>query len=546
MVTLAIRYLNGWVMATHPTNREVPEWPPHPDRVFMAMAAAHFETDGDASERQILEWLEALGPPAVNCSGTDHRATVTTYVPVNDEKSPIKKGKALMESPSMPIGRDRQARQFPLTIPHNDIVRMTWVAVDPPIGHFETLEQLCTKVTNIGHSASLVQMWVDCDNENAAIRDSSPGSGSQLDADKEISNRKFVSITLVPQSIGRFRLRVPGPGRLADLERRFNRENVDAYSALQLQLTTDGLKPAEKKRLQLEIRNRFGDRPPETQRPEPALWSGYDSPDDDTTASAAVASHFSNLIVLQHVGGRRLGLESTLQLTQALRNVVMKYSGLQPVPDWLSGHQSDGRPAEREYGHTAFIPLPHVGRKHADGHLLGMAIVPPRDVTRSALANVLHNVLYDHTGDAVERQLVLGALGTCCLAITDGSESQAALDPATWTHPSRRWGTVTPIALDRHAKGERPWDEIVSMIVAACERIGLPRPQDVIPTPVSMFIGAPSGADMPRIQRKNGAGQIRHTHAILTFEQEVTGPVLVGAGRYRGYGLCRPLDADLG
>ena len=48
MLVVGIRYLNGWVMATHPTNREVAEWPPHPDRVFMALAAAHFETDGNS------------------------------------------------------------------------------------------------------------------------------------------------------------------------------------------------------------------------------------------------------------------------------------------------------------------------------------------------------------------------------------------------------------------------------------------------------------------------------------------------------------------
>ena len=30
-------------------------------------------------------------------------------------------------------------------------------------------------------------------------------------------------------------------------------------------------------------------------------------------------------------------------------------------------------------------------------------------------------------------------------------------------------------------------------------------------------------------------------HAILIFSEPVVGPVLLGAGRYRGYGLCRPL-----
>lgn len=35
---------------------------------------------------------------------------------------------------------------------------------------------------------------------------------------------------------------------------------------------------------------------------------------------------------------------------------------------------------------------------------------------------------------------------------------------------------------------------------------------------------------------------MHHAHAVLLFEREVRGPVLIGAGRFRGYGLCRPLS----
>ena len=48
MFALGIQYLNGWSMAAADGARKVqPEWPPHPDRVFMALAAA---------------WLWARGP----------------------------------------------------------------------------------------------------------------------------------------------------------------------------------------------------------------------------------------------------------------------------------------------------------------------------------------------------------------------------------------------------------------------------------------------------------------------------------------------------
>jgi CRISPR-associated protein Csb2 len=34
---------------------------------------------------------------------------------------------------------------------------------------------------------------------------------------------------------------------------------------------------------------------------------------------------------------------------------------------------------------------------------------------------------------------------------------------------------------------------------------------------------------------------MHHSHAVLIFDEDVAGPLLIGAGRFRGYGLCRPL-----
>ncbi|MGQ9588956.1 MAG: type I-G CRISPR-associated protein Csb2, partial [Planctomycetota bacterium] len=58
MFAIGIRYLNGFSVACEPDSREQPEWPPHPARVFMALAAAHFETGEDPAEREALLWLE--------------------------------------------------------------------------------------------------------------------------------------------------------------------------------------------------------------------------------------------------------------------------------------------------------------------------------------------------------------------------------------------------------------------------------------------------------------------------------------------------------
>jgi CRISPR-associated protein Csb2 len=78
------------------------------------------------------------------------------------------------------------------------------------------------------------------------------------------------------------------------------------------------------------------------------------------------------------------------------------------------------------------------------------------------------------------------------------------------------------------------------MVRHACTRIGLPEPTGVRMAAISAHLGAPPAREFPRLKRKDG-GERRHTHVIVEFEEPVVGPVLLGAGRYRGYGLCRPL-----
>ena len=97
--------------------------------------------------------------------------------------------------------------------------------------------------------------------------------------------------------------------------------------------------------------------------------------------------------------------------------------------------------------------------------------------------------------------------------------------------------------LDRHGRSKDLWLEAEDVVATACERAGLPRPEHVVLGPVSQFIGAPPAGGKrgayPHLLRKDG-GRRHHVHAVLTFQKPIQGPVLVGAGRFRGYGLCRP------
>jgi CRISPR-associated protein Csb2 len=50
------------------------------------------------------------------------------------------------------------------------------------------------------------------------------------------------------------------------------------------------------------------------------------------------------------------------------------------------------------------------------------------------------------------------------------------------------------------------------------------------------------GHGFPAFGNGNGKPPRPQVHAWLRFDQPVTGPVMLGAGRYRGYGLGKPLD----
>lgn len=208
----------------------------------------------------------------------------------------------------------------------------------------------------------------------------------------------------------------------------------------------------------------------------------------------------------------------------------------------LSGHDADGGPLQGP--HLAFLPLAFVDHKHADGHLLGIGVTPPWEIAgelRREILRVLGRV----------PELKLGRFGLWRLEHLTAARPPVSLRPETWTaYPqgATRWSTVTPIAFDQHPKStaraayER---EVAAMIAESCNRIDLRKPKEVIVTPVSTHLGAPPAHSFPRLQRKDGSRR-RHCHAIVVFDEPVCGPVLLGAGRFRGYGVCRPILADIG
>ena len=294
--------------------------------------------------------------------------------------------------------------------------------------------------------------------------------------------------TFAPDEDGNTALRVVAEGRLKDLEMRY-----------------DG-----------------------KQRPKPGPLVFYkdassgQSPVDSSPASAApLPGAFEDMLVFRKINGPTLPIQAAMKLAEATRSAAMSLAA-NPLPAALHGHTDDK--------HVAFAALPFVGSRHADGHLMGVAALLPSGLDPAARRAVFKAL--------VElKDIKLGALGVWEVERLVGEHHIWTLKPATWRRPARVWTTATPLILDRFPKKNLCAEKIVAK---GCERAGLPIPIVEL-SRYARLTGAPPSWEFPN-RRKDTEPRRLTTHATLTFDQPVRGPLLLGAGRFFGLGLFLPLD----
>lgn len=235
----------------------------------------------------------------------------------------------------------------------------------------------------------------------------------------------------------------------------------------------------------------------------------------------------------------------TEDVTRAARGALLRHA-TDPPPALLSGHAADGSRLERP--HTGFLALPDLGARAAEARIAGVAIALPRDVDAdSHQAILLAAARWERSG----LRLLLGRLGVLRLARASGSERAAehALDAGTWTRASRRWASVTPVALPRNPGDLTSRDRLTTakaigraqeIVADACEQVGLPRPARVRISPRSAFPPAPpASAFMPYPRLGSGFKRVC-VHVEVEWEKAVAGPVVIGVGRYFGVGSLAP------
>lgn len=489
MLVLEIELLTGAYRAAHGAGAE---WPPHPERVFSALAQAWGDSGCDPHERTALEWLERQGAPTIDADPREfcaERDAPTVFVPPNDDRG----GDVAV----LPDRRRRQARAFRATIPESPLVRFTWPLAAAPPDALSALKELAQRIASVGHSASLVRCAFTT-------------SATIPAGDRPIWQ---------PSASGSVPLRVPHSGRLDDLVRWY------------------GAEKRERPRSGASARYR----PPGRGDVAPAA----------TDAPASVFGGETGWYVFEGVGGFRPDLLGFAHVAKRVRDCLMKL-GPQPVPELLSGHTADGRPTAKP--HAAVVPLANVGWDHSTGDLLGFAVVLPRTADPGQRRDVLKALaaFVQPDGEGLKAELHFGEAGVWRLEHA-ATPSRTSLQPWRWCATAHTWASATPVLLDRFPdKGDVVAE--AGVIAAACRNIGLPEPETIEIHKHPAVRGAPS-AYPTRCNRRRpdwsfpagskSANRPRR-HVVLRFAAPVTGPVILGAGRFHGFGLCLPIDAEDG
>ena len=391
-----------------------------------------------------------------------------------------------LEVTGNPGWRTRQPRRFPAALPCNPVVRLVWPeADDAPL---TALDALVRDVAYVGHSASLTRCAF-----SAKASDEGPS--------------------------GQAARRGIYPGRLRELEAAF----------LAKRRASPGGAISPPKRAPAESANAFS-----------SDWLTFEIVGGSIDIRAAPLACKSLIKMLMS------GYEAT--------------AGPDGVPAWVSGHEPGGAPTRDP--HLAAVPLAFAGFEHADGVLMGLALVPPKgrgDLLadtgfRKALASRLAPP-EPNADDGARRRIRVWDPNTprldLMLALSLEVE-RATLDARRYARLSHRWATVTPVVLDRHLKGgsgKTIQEEMEEIVAQACERSIGARPAHVVANKHSAVRGAPSAYPSGSAPRWTGWRTPEHfasrrlVHAVIAFEEAVAGPLLIGAGRFCGLGLCLPLDA---
>ena len=335
ILVLEIEYLSGVSFAAIAPDSEVPDWPPQPDRIFSALVATWAVRGHESLEAEALEWLERLPPPRLLASGAEPRTPHTVYVPPNDYDTPNG------ELSKLKWYRDFLSRGVnpPEKGGHKKLWLQVW-NVMPDQRKRSGLKERNFPATR-PHDPTVRLLWADAEPREEMLaalkwlaRDTAyVGHSASLTRCRFLLDHNAPGLkeaTLPKRGVY--------AGRFAEL-----RQTFDAGCR-----PLDGAPVASVSEAKPERKNLFGER-----------W-----------------------LILEHIAGdMRDDIRACALVSKTIRDALLsgyKRIGLgDQIPIAVSGHAQDGTPTREP--HIAVIPFAFAGFPHADGHVMGFALIPPRE-----------------------------------------------------------------------------------------------------------------------------------------------------------------------
>ena len=223
------------------------------------------------------------------------------------------------------------------------------------------------------------------------------------------------------------------------------------------------------------------------------------------------------------VSGRRVAAMTELFKKALLAKYQFTYG---EPPAALHGHGVTGK------GHddlARYLALPDVGFQWSKGLIHGLALwMPPGSESldrRRARDAVLS--IRTLTGRGIQVSVVC----------QDSAIHPRATHPNRWERESRTWATAIPAIHER-------WRSLsLANLAVWCAHAGLPEPVDFRSSRAPLV---PGGIDLaPSEVHRPGRPVRPYSHIEIRFEEPIPGPVVFGAGRQRGFGLCIPMDDSI-
>lgn len=219
------------------------------------------------------------------------------------------------------------------------------------------------------------------------------------------------------------------------------------------------------------------------------------------------------------ISGRRVSVITALFKKAVLRAYQTLFGEPPPV---LHGHGLGGS----GYDLARFLALPDVGYRWSRGRIHGLALWLPS--TSSASASALAR------DAAWNIRRLVGPGVNVSVTRWDSLDRLVATKPERWRRGATRWATAFPAVHERRGAVD------LREVTRWCRHAGLPAPLAVrlARTP---FV--PGALDLAPVEvNRPGRPKLPYSHVELCFAKPVRGPIVIGAARQRGLGLCVQVD----